>query len=166
MSQLKEKLEIAYKKLDLQLENIKIKESRKKIIEFTGGPISVCDLIAYQIGWGNLLIFWYKSGIAGQTPQMPLDGFSWDYEAIAKHFFKTYKKESFQELRMLFFNTFKEISMIIDETAKNKQLDAIGVWDWCTLKSGKKWPLSKWIQVNTVAPYNRATKIIRSTFKL
>ena len=44
-------------------------------------------------------------------------------------------------------------------------LNKIGVWPWCTLASGKQWPLSKWIRVNTVSPYKRAASMIRKFLK-
>jgi hypothetical protein len=45
-------------------------------------------------------------------------------------------------------------------------LDTLGVWPWCTLRSGKQWPLSKWIQINTVAPFKRAQQLIKKMIKM
>ena len=60
-----------------------------KVIDGTGGKVSIADLIAYQIGWAKCLIRWYESGIKGEMPEMPGDGFSaWDYVAIARHFYQ------------------------------------------------------------------------------
>lgn len=52
-----------------------------------------------------------------------------------------------------------EIIRVEEQTGN---LDVLGVWPWCTLSSGKQWPLSKWIQVNTVAPYKRAVQLLRN----
>lgn len=41
------------------------------------------------------------------------------------------------------------------------QLDQRGIWAWCTLASGKQWPLSKWIRVKTASPYKRAVQLIK-----
>lgn len=63
----------------------------KKILDGTGGKVSVSDVIAYQIGWGKFLINWYETGERGEIPIMPGDGFTkWDYTAIAKHFYQKY----------------------------------------------------------------------------
>ena len=132
-----------------------------KIIDGTGGKVSISDLIAYQIGWGQCLIRWYESGIKGETPEMPGEGFSsWDYNAIAKHFYEKYRcNTSDQQI-----SAFQEVAARILEIAQNEELtgnlDRIGVWPWCKLSNGKQWPLSKWIQVNTVAPYKRAAKLL------
>ncbi len=34
-----------------------------KDIDGTGGKVNIPDLIAYQIGWGNLVIYWYETGV-------------------------------------------------------------------------------------------------------
>ena len=47
-----------------------------KIIDGTGGKVSVSDIIAYQIGWGKCLVRWYEAGIQGKIPEMPGEGFS------------------------------------------------------------------------------------------
>ena len=63
----------------------------KKIIDGTGGIISVNNLLSYQIGWDNLLINWYESGIKGKIIVMPGEGFDkWDYTGLALHFYKKY----------------------------------------------------------------------------
>jgi hypothetical protein len=54
-----------------------------------------------------------------------------------------------------------EIIALVETEYATGNLEKEGVWGWCTLKSGKHWPLSKWVQVNTVAPYKRARVMIR-----
>lgn len=137
-----------------------------KKLDGTGGKVSVSDLISYQIGWGKLLINWYEEGVKGKMPQMPGDGFiTWDYKAIAKHFYKKYQLDSLQAQKKEFSQVIQHILNIVEKEANSGNLDLEGVWEWCTLASGKKWPLSKWIQVNTVAPYKRASAIIRQALK-
>jgi hypothetical protein len=93
---------------------------------------------------------------------MPGDGFdSWNYLDIARSFFKKYKYDgSTEQDKELFFVAKKIISIVEQEYEKNR-LDLPGVWEWTTLRSGKKWPLSKWVQINTVAPYKKATSLIK-----
>lgn len=135
-----------------------------KSIEGTGGTVSVSDLIAYQIGWGNLLIHWYEMGLQGIVPQMPGEGFSkWDYTGLAQHFYKKYHLDGYKKQEQKFYVVVKKILIIVEHEYQTKNLDKEGVWDWCTLSSGKKWPLSKWVRVNTVAPYKRATTLIKKS---
>lgn len=133
-----------------------------KMIDGTGGTVSVADLIAYQIGWGKNLIRWYEAGMKGEKPNMPGDGFvKWDYVAIAQYFYDKYHYDASEQQLEVFEQMVSRILEIVECEEKSGQLDKIGVWDWCTLSSGKQWPLCKWIQVNTVAPYKRAIQWIK-----
>lgn len=133
-----------------------------KIIDGTGGNVSIADLIAYQIGWGKCLISWYESGIKGETPQMPGEGFSsWDYVAIARHFYQKYHYDASNQQMQVFDNVTSQIIEIVKTEHQTNQLDQLGVWPWCTLSSGKQWPLSKWIRINTSSPFKRAALLIR-----
>ena len=133
-----------------------------KKIDGTGGKVSVRELIAYQIGWGKCLIRWYEIGLNGELPEMPGDGFStWDYVAIAKHFYQKYFYDSPDQQMTVFQQVVSRILEIIETEHQAGNLDRTGVWLWCTLPSGKQWPLSKWIRVNTASPYKRAADVIK-----
>lgn len=134
----------------------------KKVIDWNAKKISLAELIAYQIGWGSCLIRWYEAGIHGKTPDMPGEGFKkWDYRAIAAHFFEKYGYDGGAEQAHHFEEVVRKIANIAKEEEMNGNLTREGVWPWCTLSSGKKWPLEKWIRVNTVSPYKRATGLIK-----
>lgn len=151
-----------YNKLIKLLENITDTNYNLNLVEGTGGKVSVNNLIAYQIGWGNLLISWYNNGINDKILIMPGDGFSsWDYVGLAKHFCQKYKYANQNEQIKAFNTIVLQIVDIVEHEFITENLDKIGIWSWCELASGKQWPLSKWVQVNTVAPYKRASGLIR-----
>ncbi len=145
------------------ISSIPISDRMQKIIEGTGGKVSVADLLAYQIGWGRNLVRWYEAGLQGKMPDMPGDGFlKWDYAAIANHFYQKYAYDHSEQQVKEFQQVVLRILEIIEIEQRTGHLDQIGVWDWCTLASGKQWPLCKWIQINTVAPYKRAIQLIKT----
>ena len=128
----------------------------------TGGTVNLADILAYQIGWGHLLISWYEYGIKQEAFVMPGEGFStWDYTALAEHFYKKYSQLTSEQLEQKFLEVVTKIIDITELEFSSGNLDKLGVWPWCRLKSGKEWPLSKWIRVNTIAPYKRAQLIIK-----
>jgi hypothetical protein len=132
------------------------------VVEGTGGTITIAELLAYQIGWGKCVIRWYEAGLAGKMPEMPGEGFAtWDYIAIAGHFYRVYRYDSLEQQTQVFQEVVDRILAIVRSEHKTGNLDKTGVWSWCTLRSGKEWPLSKWIQVNTAAPYKRACQSIK-----
>jgi hypothetical protein len=152
-----------YNKLVKLISLVPKKKRYDEDIKGTGGWISINDLIAYQIGWGNLLINWYEMGISGKNPEMPGDGFNkWDYKNLALHFYDKYYYKSNNKYDKIFFETVTTIIEIADEADNNNQLNIPGFWDWTVLKSGKVWPLSKWIIINTVAPYKKASLYVKS----
>lgn len=59
----------------------------------------------------------------------------------------------------------KRIIKITEKEHSNNNLDKKNVWKWTKLKSGKNWPLSKWIRINTSSPYKRARALIRKNNK-
>jgi hypothetical protein len=138
----------------------------QKRVAGSGENVSISDLIAYQIGWGKCLIRWYEVGIRQEASQMPGEGFSnWDYKSIAHHFYQKYQYDSFQEQENVFHQVVTRILEIVEEEFKKGRLDKLGVWSWCTLRCGKKWPLSKWVKANTSSPYKRATLMIKRSYK-
>lgn len=140
-------------------------ENSKKI-NGTGGLISVRNTLAYQIGWGKLLIGWYEQGLAGEAPEMPGEGFSsWDYKGIALHFYQKYHMQGLQMQLLEFEKIVKTIIEIAEREHARGYLEKAGIWPWCTLKSGKQWPLSKWIRVNSIAPYKKASTAVRKLKK-
>ena len=162
-SQLSREVLSSYRKLYDIISNASQELFFEKKFKFTAIDASIADIIAYQIGWGSLFKYWYETGIKNKPVIMPGNGFDkWDYNAIARHFYKKYSWNSKQE----YIDNFSIIVMkIIDITELeyvSDNLDKTGVFAWCKLKSGKDWPLSKWIKVNTVAPYKRALLLIKN----
>lgn len=155
-----------YTKLINESKKFSYKMLNKKIIEGTGGKVNVYNLMAYQIGWCRLLLRWYKSGVQSKTIVMPGDGFdTWDYVGLARHFYKKYNYSSLDKYINKLKKLVNRIVHFVEDEYQLKNLNRVGVWDWCTLSSGKKWPLSKWVQINTVAPFKKASAKLRQILK-
>lgn len=138
----------------------------RKIMEGTGGQVSIADLLAYHIGWGTCLLQWYGAGLKGRDPEMPGCGFKkWDYVGIAEHFYHSNAYDSYHGQEKAFDDVVKEILSFVHQEDVKGRLDQLGVWPWCRLASGKEWPLSKWVRVNTVSPYKRSYSLIKRHLK-
>lgn len=159
---LSKEIYVAYCKLVLTLNELPDGPFRQKTCSGTDGTVSPADIVAYQIGWGSLLITWYETGLTCDTVIMPGAGFTtWDYAGIAQHFYTQYANTPRAKLMETFKKTVDRIIEITECEYKSGNLDKLGVWKWCRLKSGKEWPLSKWIRVNSVAPYKRTCRLLR-----
>ncbi len=134
---------------------------KKKLVPFTWGDISPQDLLAYQIGWGNLLLHWYQQGIDGKDVMMPGEGFTkWDYQGLANHFFRKYRNATIRD----FLDLVQEIIDVVKNEHVNGRLSIKGAFAWCSLPSGKQWTLGKWVRVNTCAPYKRAVQLLKKSY--
>ncbi len=159
---LSEKIKAEYNKLCTCILTVPDAYYYQNNIEGTAGTVSVSDLVAYQIGWGNLLLGWYTAGLKGKVPVMPGEGFTtWDYNGLAQHFYTKYQYATREQQAEKFYSVVQKIINIVEKEYATGNLDKTGVWSWCMLASGKQWPLSKWITVNTASPYRRASGLIK-----
>lgn len=144
-----------YQKLEAELVSIPEKMTRERTVT---GDISVCDIAAYQAGWGKLLIHWYDTGKKGEMPVLPAEGYKWNQLGeLAKHFYKTAEKEKYSDLLKQFGAMVIRVRQIIEENS-DKQLYQLNTYNW----TGDKWPLGRWINVNSSSPYKSARAKIRS----
>jgi hypothetical protein len=143
-----------YEKLRAELETIPDNLAHKNTLEKGG---SVCDVVAYQIGWGTLLLGWHSVGKKGDIPVLPAQGYKWNQlGSLAQKFYADYSNKSFKQLLSLFDETVRNILKMVHEQSE-VQLYEIGVYAWTA-----KWPLGRWINVNTSSPYKSARAKIRA----
>ncbi|WP_432796995.1 ClbS/DfsB family four-helix bundle protein [Poriferisphaera sp. WC338] len=157
-SELLKNLQQAYEKLDGEFDGMD--ESAGRICEISAAgetTCSICDVLAYQIGWGELLLSWDKHEKANKTVHMPAKGFKWNQLGeLAAHFYDKHTDHSLKQLRSKFKRTYNKLYQWI-ESLSDDELFSIGMREW----TGDKWPMVKWIQVNTVAPYQSARTKVR-----
>lgn len=170
--------ELATKDLSKQLISAynKLSETTKKmpaslidkeiVTQFEKNTVSVTNVLSYLIGWINLLVSWYEKGKQHKSFIMPGEGFSkWEYEKIAHHFYSKYEENSLDNQLLSLKIITQKIISIVEIESHSENIDRLGVWHWCTLKSGKQWPLKKWIVINSLSPYKRALTRIKATLR-
>ena len=60
--------------------------------------MSVCNLLAYLVGWGNLVLKWQKISSQGKMPDLPDTGFNMNQLGeLAQKFYRDYEKDDFNE---------------------------------------------------------------------
>lgn len=152
--QLLSSLQAAYSKL--VEEAAAVPSDLERIPELEGG-ISPCDLIAYQIGWGRLLLSWDELETRSETVEIPAPGFKWNQLGwLANSFYQEQNEQTLQQLLAQFEALQKRLRLFIESNSEDT-LFGIGKRHW----AGQKWSLAKWIQVNTVAPYGSARAKLR-----
>lgn len=144
----------SFQKLDQEYEVLNQESTKVKGLE---GNISACDLLAYQIGWGKLLLSWERDESKGKVPNMPAKGFKWnELGSLANSFYLQYQDKDINYLRKEFKRTVKKIEQLI-LSLSNEDVFTPKQREW----TGEKWPMIKWIQINTIAPYKSGRTKLR-----
>ncbi|WP_242277259.1 ClbS/DfsB family four-helix bundle protein [Bacillus cereus group sp. BfR-BA-01446] len=145
----------AYKKFIEEFKVIPENLRGKRISEVDKTP---SEILSYQLGWINLLLSWEKDEQDGLDVQTPTPDYKWNnlgglyqsfYEQYGKLTLKQQEKELTKLVQMLidWINDLSEVELFQPEQRK-----------WATTKA--KWPIWKWVHINTVAPFrNFRTKI-------
>ncbi len=153
-SELLGNLKAAYEKLDAEFDSIELENERVCGIE---GDLSCCDILAYQIGWGKLLLGWEREENSGETPEMPAINYKWNQLGeLAKSFYVEYSENSLTQLRDEYGCLYLELCAFINSTSEKDLFQPLQR-QW----TGKKWAMVKWIQINTIAPYKSARTKVR-----
>jgi len=115
--------------------------------------MSVANLVAYLIGWNELVLKWIAKDRLGETIDFPESGFKWnDLGALAQKFYHDYRELPYLQLLERLIKAKHEIAAFVE--ASND--DVLYGRPWYG-----KWTLGRMIQFNTASPYNNARGRLR-----
>ncbi|MNG53815.1 hypothetical protein D3C78_54200 [compost metagenome] len=135
---------------------------KDKIIK--GVDKSPSQNISYQLGWVNLLLEWEKNEKVGRQVITPKEGFKWNnLGALYQEFYQTYHPYSLKEKKALLA---EKVNELVDwvKSLTDDELFLLNQRKWATTPA--KWPVYKWIHINTVAPFTNFRVQIRKWKKL
>lgn len=150
----------SYEKLTIELSNIPPDLTDKEELEghSKNSIMSINNLVAYLVGWGQLILKWNDKKSKGLAVDFPETGFKWnELGQLAQKFYTDYEHDTFKTLTSKLEETVKEILKLI-ERKTNKELYEIAWYD--------KWTLGKMVQLNTSSPYKNARNRIRKWKKV
>ncbi len=111
------------------------------------------ELIAYLIGWGQLVLKWNRLKTSGIEPDFPDTGYKWnELGKLAQHFYTEHGNSDFESLLNKLEITTNEIIQIIELQTNEELYDK----PWYG-----KWTLGRMIQLNTSSPFKNARLRIR-----
>lgn len=149
-----------YKKLITELSNIPIAFTTENELEghAKNTVMSVNNLLAYLIGWGQLVLKWNDLKSKGLAVDFPETGYKWnELGLLAQKFYNDYQTDDFKTLLKRLDETTCLI-LILVESKTNAELYEMAWY--------KQWTLGKMIQLNTASPFNNALKRIRKWKKI
>lgn len=123
-----------------------------------GTYMSVSNLLAYLVGWNELVLKWITRKTAGEPVDFPETGFKWNaLGQLAQKFYKDYADVPYPAL-LVRLRTAKEAIVAEISTRSNEELYEQPWYD--------KWPMGRMIQFNTSSPYDNARGRIRKWIKI
>ncbi|MGN7866161.1 ClbS/DfsB family four-helix bundle protein [Chryseobacterium sp. 22458] len=127
-----------------------IKEEEKDLLQ-PGVDKTPSQNISYQLGWTHLLLQWESDESKGIEVKTPTPDYKWNnLKGLYQSFYKQYDSYSLQQQRELLKNQVSEIIKWI-ESLDHETLFVPEQRKWAT--TAAKWPVWKWIHINTVAPF-------------
>lgn len=144
-----------YQKLRVDLDPIPDRLTRVKNLtgHRKGTTMSICNLVAYLIGWGELVLKWHKKKDRGEVVDFPETGFKWtELGQLAQKFYSDYETEDFKMLLRHLERVHGQIVQLV-ESKDDVQLYG-SLWS-------PKCTMGKMIQLNTASPYRNALGRIR-----
>jgi len=118
------------------------------------------QMIAYQLGWLNLILNWDNQEQQGITVITPHADYKWNnLGKLYESFYKQYEDNSLQELRCMFEDATQKI-IKLTESYTDTELFQSGGRKWAS-STPANWPIWKWIHTNTVAPFKSFRSKIR-----
>lgn len=118
-----------------------------------GTQMSVANLVAYLVGWNELVLKWLDRDAAGQPVDFPETGFKWnELGRLAQKFYRDYEDVPYPQLLERLARAKARIVSLI-EARSNDDLYG-GPWY-------ETWTMGRMIQFNTASPYANARGRLR-----
>lgn len=123
------------------------------------------EMIAYQLGWMDLIRTWDNNELEGKEVVTPAPGYKWNQLGLLyQSFYDKYQTYSLIELRELFTASVDSFIGWL-QNFSDKQLFQAGGRKWAA-STASNWPICKWVHINTVAPFKSFRGKIRKWKKL
>lgn len=120
------------------------------------------QMIAYQLGWLNLLQSWDADEQNGHEVVTPAVGYKWNQlGALYQKFYDDYQDQSLAQLQDRFKMAVDDLISWLAGFSEDELFHS-GGRKWAS----STWPIWKWVHINTVAPFKNFRSKIRKRKKL
>ncbi len=121
---------------------------------------TVKDLLAVRAWWTTAVVDWIEAGRRGEFPVTPADGYRWsETPRLNNDIVKRCRRESFRSVRKRLESGVERALAAID-SIDDRELMSVGAFDWAG-----KYPLSRWLSINTTRQYTTARTHLRRALR-
>ena len=119
------------------------------------------QMLAYQLGWMDLLLGWEEGERAGREVVTPAPGYRWNRLGdLYSTFYEQWSDASLPQLREAFRERVDGVVALVASLSRD-ELFTSGQRAWASL-TPSAWPVARWIHINTVAPFTSFRTRIRA----
>ena len=121
---------------------------------------SVKDLLSVRVWWTTSVLDWIEAGRLGEVPATPAEGYRWsETPRLNADIVRRNRRESFKAVCGRLKAGVERTLSVIDSLSDEELLDA-GVFEWAG-----KYPLARWLSINTTRQYTTARTYVRRAVK-
>lgn len=117
---------------------------------------TVKDLLAVRVWWTEAVLGWIDAGRKGGTPVTPAPGYGWsETPRLNARIVERFRRVSYRSLRGRLDRGFRRVLETI-EGLDDRELLRPGAFAWTG-----RYPISRWLSINTARQYVTARSFIR-----
>ena len=121
---------------------------------------SVKDLLAVRAWWTEHVVDWVEAGRRGETPVTPAEGYRWsETPRLNSDIVRRARCASYRSLRTRLTCGYGRAMALIDSLT-DEELLGIGTFPWTG-----KYPVSRWLSINTARQYTTARSFVRKALR-
>lgn len=145
-----------YKKLEAELDTAGARVGNTPCVD----DWTIKDLLAVRAWWTESVIDWVEAGRRGERPVTPAPGYRWkETPRLNSDVVRKSQRESYRSVRRRLRKGFERVIATIDSLDDHELLDT-DAFSWAG-----KYPVCRWISINTARQYTTARTYIRRALR-
>ncbi|MDH3290229.1 MAG: ClbS/DfsB family four-helix bundle protein [Gemmatimonadota bacterium] len=141
----------SYTKLEKELKTLEADQAALPCVD----AWTIKDLLAVRAWWTERVVDWIEAGPTASL-ELPAAGYRWsETPRLNAAIVKEHAAESYESLRERLTRGVERVLATID-ALDDRALLEIGVFGWAG-----KWPIARWISINTARQYTTARTYVR-----
>jgi hypothetical protein len=154
--ELVDQIEAAFRKLSAELHDVDAKMADKVCVD----DWSIRELLGVRLWWTQHVLDWIDEGRQGKVPVTPAKGYRWnETPRLNADIVGSVKNRSFDAIVRDLQKQYKRLLSTIEELDDDELLE-VGTYEWAG-----RYPISRWLSINTTRQYQTARTYIRRVKK-